>query len=46
MPTLENTQDILSRLEKFQGIESLKQLFWVDLNFQSHTQESDESTPM
>ena len=33
MPTLENTQDILSRLEKFQGIESLKQLFWIELSY-------------
>lgn len=33
MPTLENTQNILSCLEKFQGIESLKQLFCVELNY-------------
>ena len=33
MPALENTQDIFSRLQNFQGIESLKQLFWVELNY-------------
>ena len=33
MPTLENTQHIFSRLQDFQGIEPLKQLFWVDLNY-------------
>lgn len=33
MPTVENTQRILSHLQNFQGIESLKQLFWVELNY-------------
>ena len=33
MPALKNTQDILSRLQNFQGIEALKQLFWVELNY-------------
>ena len=33
MPTLENTKQILSHLQKFEGIESLKQLFWVELNY-------------
>lgn len=40
MPTLENTPDILSRLEKFQGMESLKKLFWEDLNY------NRENTPI
>ena len=40
MPTLENTQQILSHLQKFQGIESLKQLFWVELNY------NRENTPI
>ncbi len=29
----ENTERILSLLQNFQGIESLKQLFWVELNY-------------
>ena len=33
MPAPENTQDIFSHLQNFQGIESLKQLFWVELNY-------------
>ena len=33
MPTPENTQRILSRLQNFQSIEDLKQLFWVELNY-------------
>ena len=33
MPALENTQDILSCLQNFQGIEALKQLFWIELNY-------------
>ena len=34
------TETILSRLQKFQGIESLKQLFWVELNY------NRENTPI
>ena len=33
MPTPENTQRILSRLQNFQGIEALKRLFWEELNY-------------
>ena len=33
MSTVENTQRIFSHLHSFQGIESLKQLFWVELNY-------------
>ncbi len=33
MPTLENTQRIHELLENFQGMESLKELFWVELNY-------------
>ena len=29
----ENTERILSHLQNFQGIESLRQLFWVELNY-------------
>lgn len=40
MPTVENTQHIFSCLKKFQGIESLRQLFWEDLNY------NRENTPI
>ena len=33
MPALENTQNIFSHLQNFQGVEALKQLFWVELNY-------------
>ena len=33
MPTIENTQRILSRLQNFQGIKALKQLFCEELNY-------------
>ena len=33
MLTPENTQRILSRLQNFHGIEALKDLFWVELNY-------------
>ena len=33
MPLPENTERILSRLQDFRGIEPLKELFWVELNY-------------
>ena len=33
MPLPENTERIYSRLQNFRGIEPLKQLFWVELNY-------------
>ena len=36
MPTPENTQRILSRLEDFNGIKPLKDLFWVELNYKQN----------
>ena len=40
MPTIEDTQRIFSHLQNFQGIESLRQLFWVELNYKR------ENTPI
>ena len=40
MPTVENTKHIFSCLKKFQGMESLRQLFWEDLNY------NRENTPI
>lgn len=40
MPLPENTERIYSRLQNFRGIEPLKQLFWVDLNY------NRDSTPI
>ena len=33
MPLPENTERIFSRLQDFHGIEPLKELFWVELNY-------------